>query len=135
MALFTFAKGVIEGTPIGVYNHGEMFRDFTYIGDIVEGLIRISDKIPSTNVNWSGDAPYPSSSFAPHCVYNIGNNKPVKLTDFIEAIETCTGKPAIKNMCPFNPVTLPLPSPTRVHWRVKLVFSLIRQSLKGLANL
>jgi len=107
MALFKFTKGIIEGTPIDIYNHGEMFRDFTYIDDIVEGVVRISDQIPQANTRWNGDKPDPSSSFAPYKVYNIGNNSPVKLMDFVEAIEHYIGKPAIKNMMPIQPGDVP----------------------------
>ncbi len=107
MALFKFTKGIIEGTPIDVYNHGEMYRDFTYIDDIVEGVIRVSDRIPSADPNWSGDTPDPSASFAPYRVYNIGNSSPVRLMDFVEAIETSIGKKAEINMMPIQPGDVP----------------------------
>ncbi len=107
MALFKFTKGIIEGTPIDVYNHGEMYRDFTYIDDIVEGVIRVTDRIPSADPNWSGDTPDPSASFAPYRVYNIGNSSPVRLMDFVEAIETSIGKKAEINMMPIQPGDVP----------------------------
>ena len=107
MALFKFTKGIIEGSPIDIYNYGDMQRDFTYIDDIVEGVIRISDKIPVGDAAWSGEHPDPASSFAPYRVYNIGNNSPVKLMDFVEAIEANLGKKAIKNMMPIQAGDVP----------------------------
>ncbi|MFL0810152.1 MAG: NAD-dependent epimerase [Agarilytica sp.] len=107
MALFKFTKGIIDGTPIDVYNHGEMYRDFTYIDDIVEGVIRVTDKIPESNPEWSGLTPDPSSSFAPYRVYNIGNNSPVKLMDFVNAIQDCIGKKADINFMPIQPGDVP----------------------------
>ncbi len=107
MALFKFTKGIIEGSPIDVYNHGDMYRDFTYIDDIVEGVIRITDKVPEANTDWDGQHPDPSSSFAPYKVYNIGNNSPVKLMDFVHAIEDSIGKKANINMMPIQPGDVP----------------------------
>jgi len=107
MALFLFTKGILEGTPIKVFNNGEMYRDFTYIDDIVEGVVRVTDKIPAANPNWNGDKPDPSSSFKPYRVYNIGNNAPVKLLDFVEAIEDAIGIKAIKNFMPIQPGDVP----------------------------
>lgn len=107
MALFKFTKGITEGTGIDVYNHGEMFRDFTYIDDIVEGVIRVTDKIPEPNNEWDGLNPDPASSFAPYKVYNIGNNSPVKLMDFVHAIEDNLGKKAIINFMPIQPGDVP----------------------------
>lgn len=102
MALFKFTKGILEDTPIDIYNNGDMIRDFTYIDDIVEGVVRVTDKIPEPNPDWSGDAPDPATSFAPYRVYNIGNNSPVKLMEFVEAIEDAIGKKAIKNLMPMQ---------------------------------
>ncbi len=107
MALFKFTKGIIEGSPIDVYNHGDMYRDFTYIDDIVEGVIRITDKVPEANTDWDGQHPDPSSSFAPYKVYNIGNNAPVKLMDFVHAIEDSIGEKANINMMPIQPGDVP----------------------------
>ncbi|WNO09567.1 NAD-dependent epimerase [Teredinibacter sp. KSP-S5-2] len=107
MALFKFTKGILNGTPIDVYNNGDMYRDFTYIDDIVEGVIRVTDQIPEGNAEWSGENPDPSSSKAPYKVFNIGNNAPVKLMEFVEAIENAIGKPAIKNMMPIQPGDVP----------------------------
>jgi len=107
MALFLFAKAIFEDRPIEVYNYGNMQRDFTYIDDIVEGITRVVDNPPKGNLNWSGKEPDPSSSKAPYKIYNIGNNSPVKLMDFIHAIETSIGKSAIKEMLPIQPGDVP----------------------------
>lgn len=107
MALFIFTKGILEGKPINIFNNGEMIRDFTYIDDIVEGVVRATDKIPQPDPAWSGDSPDPASSYAPYRVYNIGNNTPVRLMDFIEAIERHVGKKSIRNMMPIQPGDVP----------------------------
>ena len=107
MAYFKFVKKIINGDAIDVYNFGEMSRDFTFIDDIVEGVIRITDKIPEPNPEWSGKQPDPSSSYAPYKVYNIGNNAPVSLLGFIETIEDCLGIEAKKNMMPMQPGDVP----------------------------
>jgi UDP-glucuronate 4-epimerase len=103
MALFIFTKAIFEGKPIEVYNNGMMERDFTYIDDVTGGLQRIINNEPTGNKNWSGMDPDPSSSRNPYKLYNIGNNNPVKLLDFIEAIENETGKTANKKMMPIQP--------------------------------
>jgi UDP-glucuronate 4-epimerase len=87
MALFLFTSAIFNGKPIDVYNHGKMKRDFTYVDDIVEGIVRLIPRSPHPDPEWSGDKPDPSSSFAPYRIYNIGNNKPVELMKFIETIE------------------------------------------------
>lgn len=107
MALFKFTKNIIEGKPIDVYNNGEMLRDFTYVDDIVEAISRLVEKPASPNPEWSGDNPDPSSSYAPYKIYNIGNNSPVNLMDFIEAIEEKVGKKAIKNFMPLQAGDVP----------------------------
>jgi len=107
MALFLFAKNIILGKPIDVYNHGNMMRDFTYIDDIVEGILRIIEKPAKPNSSWSGLDPDPGSSKAPYKIYNIGNNSPVRLMDFIEAIEKAIGKKAIKKLLPLQPGDVP----------------------------
>ena len=107
MALFLFTKAILEDRPIDVYNYGEMQRDFTYIDDIVEGLVRVVDHPPEGNPDWSGEYPDPGSSRAPYKIYNIGNNAPVKLMDFITAIEKAVGKEAKKNMLPMQPGDVP----------------------------
>ena len=103
MAPFKFTKGIIDDKPIDIYNHGDMERDFTYIDDIVEGVIRVTDQIPTGDPDWNGEHPDPAASFAPYRVYNIGNNRPVKLMTFVESIESALGKTAIKNMLPMQP--------------------------------
>jgi UDP-glucuronate 4-epimerase len=103
MAYFIFTEKILKSLPIDVYNFGNMERDFTYIDDIVEGVVRVIDKIPEGNKNWSGESPDPSSSPAPYKVYNIGNNRPVKLMDFIEILEKALGKKAEKNLLPIQP--------------------------------
>lgn len=107
MALFLFTKAILEGKPIDVYNHGKMQRDFTYIDDIVEGVIRVLYKKAEPNLNWSGDHPDPGTSYAPYKIYNIGNNKPVELMRFIEVLEEYIGKKAIKKMLPIQPGDVP----------------------------
>jgi UDP-glucuronate 4-epimerase len=103
MAPFLFTKAILIGEPINVFNYGKMRRDFTYIDDIVEGVVRVLDKVPTANPNWKSDAPDPSSSNAPYKLYNIGNNKPVELMHFIKVLEDCLGKKAQMNMLPLQP--------------------------------
>lgn len=107
MALFLFTKAIIEGKPIDVFNNGEMQRDFTYIDDIVEGIVRVINNSPLSNLSWSGKQPDPSSSVAPYKIYNIGNSNPVKLLDFIETIEKSLGKKAIINYLPMQDGDVP----------------------------
>lgn len=102
MALFLFTKAILEGKPIDVYNHGKMKRDFTYVDDIVSGIMKLLPEAPTGNKLWDGDHPDPSSSFAPYRVFNIGNNKPVELLRFIEVLEEKIGKKAIKNFMPIQ---------------------------------
>jgi UDP-glucuronate 4-epimerase len=107
MALFIFTKAIIEGRPIDVFNNGEMKRDFTYIDDIVTGIIKVMDNPPKGNREWSGKGPDPSTSPAPYKIYNIGNNSPVNLMDFIKAIESALGKEAKKNFMPMQAGDVP----------------------------
>lgn len=107
MALFKFTKNIKEGIPIDIYNHGQLERDFTYISDIVEGIVRVMEKPPQGIPGWSGKQPDPSTSKAPYRLYNIGNGTPVRLMDFIEAIEEGLGKTAQKNMLPMQPGDVP----------------------------
>jgi len=107
MALFLFTKAILKGKTIDVFNHGKMRRDFTYIDDIIEGIIRVMERVPRKNPDWSGDAPDPGSSFAPYNLYNIGNNNPVDLMLFIETLEQCLGKEAKKNFLPIQPGDVP----------------------------
>ncbi|MFZ3063676.1 MAG: NAD-dependent epimerase [Nitrospirota bacterium] len=102
MALFLFTKAILEGRPIDVFNYGKMQRDFTYIDDIVEGVIRVADNIPQPDLKWSGDKPDPGASRAPYRIYNIGNNNPVELMRFIEVLEKALGKEAAKNLLPLQ---------------------------------
>jgi UDP-glucuronate 4-epimerase len=103
MAYFLFTKAILEGRPIDVFNYGKMQRDFTYIDDIIEGVVRVMDRIPEANPLWSGDNPDPSTSYAPYKLYNIGHNSPVELMRFIEVLEDCLGKTAAKNLLPIQP--------------------------------
>ncbi len=107
MALFLFTKAILEDKPIDIFNFGKMKRDFTYVADIVEGVIRVIDNPPKGNKDWSGETPDPSSSKAPYKIYNIGNSSPVQLMDFIGAIEKALGKVAKKNMMPIQPGDVP----------------------------
>ena len=107
MALFLFTRSILEGTPIDVFNYGKMQRDFTYIDDIVEGVIRVLDKTPQPDPGWSAESSSTGSSNAPYKVYNIGNNNPVELIHFIETIEKCLDKVAQKNMLPLQPGDVP----------------------------
>ncbi len=107
MALFLFTKAILSGKPIDVFNHGKMKRDFTFVADIVEGVVRVSDNVPTGNPNWSGDHPDPATSKAPYRVYNIGNNQPVELLHMIETLEKCLGKTAEKNFLPMQPGDVP----------------------------
>ena len=107
MALFKFTKNILAGEPIDVFNFGNHRRDFTYIDDIVEGVVRVMEKTPEPNPEWSGDAPDPATSRAPWRVYNIGNNQPVELMRYIEVIEDCLGKKAEKNLLPMQPGDVP----------------------------
>jgi UDP-glucuronate 4-epimerase len=107
MALFLFTKAILEDRPIDVFNNGKMLRDFTYVEDIVEGIVRLIKSPAKPNPEWSGDAPDPATSFAPYKIYNIGNNNPVELAYFIETIEKCLGKKAIKNYMPIQKGDVP----------------------------
>ena len=107
MALFIFTKAILEGKPIDVYNHGKMKRDFTYVDDIVEGIVRLIPTIPTGDKSWNGATPDAASSFAPYRLYNIGNNSPVELMHFIEVIEDKIGKKAVKNLLPIQEGDVP----------------------------
>ena len=107
MALFKFTKAILAGEPIDVFNYGKHRRDFTYIDDIVEGVIQILDRPAEPNPSWSGDAPDPGTSLAPWRVFNIGNNQPVELMHYIEVLEDCLGRKAEKNLLPLQPGDVP----------------------------
>jgi len=103
MALFLFTKAILENRPIDVYNQGKMKRDFTYIDDIVEGVVRVTVNIPVPDTGWNSDKPDPATSYAPYRLYNIGNNNSIELLKFIEVLEDCLGKKAEKNLLPMQP--------------------------------
>ncbi len=107
MALFLFAKAILEDQPIKVFNHGKMQRDFTYIDDIVEGVARLMGNPPEPNPEWTGQNPDPGTSYTPYHIYNIGNNQPVSLNDFIAAIEKALGKKAKRELLPMQPGDVP----------------------------
>jgi UDP-glucuronate 4-epimerase len=108
MALFLFTQKILKEEPIDVFNFGNMSRDFTYIDDIVEGIIKVVDKTPVASEDWSSEKPDPSSSRAPYKIYNIGNNKPVNLMTFIEILESKLGIKARLNLLPMQPGDVPI---------------------------
>jgi UDP-glucuronate 4-epimerase len=107
MALFLFTRNILAGEPIKVFNYGNHTRDFTYVADIAEGVIRASDRIAAPNPDWSSDDPDPASSNAPFRILNIGNSAPVKLTEYIEALEECLGRKATRELVPLQPGDVP----------------------------
>ncbi|WP_293914288.1 NAD-dependent epimerase/dehydratase family protein, partial [Deinococcus sp.] len=107
MAMFLFTRAILAGESIKVFNHGQMLRDFTYVDDIVEGVVRVTDRLATPNPDWSGAQPDPASSSAPYRLYNIGNNNPVQLLRLIEVLEEALGKKAIKDMLPIQDGDVP----------------------------
>jgi UDP-glucuronate 4-epimerase len=107
MALFLFTDAILKGRPIQVFNHGRMQRDFTYIDDIVEGVVRVMGRLPAPNPAWSGERPDPGTSYAPYKIYNIGNNQPVELNTFIATIESVLGRTAQKEFLDMQPGDVP----------------------------
>ena len=107
MALFLFTKNILAGLPIDVFNHGHHRRDFTYVEDIAEGVVRALDRPAQPNPDWNSDEPDPASSNAPYRVYNIGNNAPVELSHYISTLEDCLGRKAIQNLLPLQPGDVP----------------------------
>ncbi len=103
MAFFLFTKAILENRPIDIFNQGKMKRDFTYIDDIVEGVVRVTVNIPAPDTDWDSDKPDSATSYAPYRIYNIGNNSPIELMKFIEVLEDCLGKKAEKNLLPMQP--------------------------------
>ncbi len=110
MAMWLFTEAILAGKPIDVFNFGKMQRDFTYIDDIVEGVVRVSDRVPKANPGFDRTHPDPATSFAPYRVYNIGNHSPVELMTMIETLEKCLGKKAEKNLLPMQPGDVPATS-------------------------
>jgi UDP-glucuronate 4-epimerase len=107
MALFMFTKAILADEPIDVFNYGNHRRDFTYVDDIVEGVVRVLDQPATPNQDWCGDQPDSATSYAPYRLYNIGNNQPVELMRYIEVLEKCLGKTAKKNLLPLQPGDVP----------------------------
>ena len=107
MALFLFTKAILEKKPIDVFNHGKMVRDFTYIDDIVRGVVGVLDQPATPDPGYRSDQPDPATSNAPYRVYNIGNHQPVQLLRYIEVLEDCLGRRAIKNLLPLQPGDVP----------------------------
>jgi UDP-glucuronate 4-epimerase len=107
MALFLFTKNILAGKPIDVFNYGNHRRDFTYVGDIVQGVVRSMDHVAEPDPDWNSDDPDPATSSAPYRIYNIGNNEPVELMKYIEVLEQCLGRKAEKNMLPMQPGDVP----------------------------
>ena len=107
MALFLFTRAILENRPIDMFNQGKMKRDFTYIDDIIEGLVRVIGKIPAPVTTWNSDNPDSATSYAPYRIYNIGNNNPIELMKFVEVLEDCLGKKAEKNLLPMQPGDVP----------------------------
>ena len=107
MSLFLFTKKILADEPIDVFNNGNHSRDFTYIDDVVNGVVRVNDTIAVPDSHWRGDSPDPGTSLAPYRLYNIGNNQPVPLMRFIEVLEKCLGKKAKKNFLPLQPGDVP----------------------------
>jgi UDP-glucuronate 4-epimerase len=102
MALFMFTKNILAGKPIDVFNHGHHKRDFTYVEDIAEGVVRALDRIATPDAAWNSDEPDPATSNAPYRVYNIGNNRPIELSHYIETLEKCLGRKAERNLLPLQ---------------------------------
>jgi UDP-glucuronate 4-epimerase len=107
MAMWIFASAILAGKPIKLFNHGNMRRDFTFVDDVVESVVRLVDRVPQANPNWSGDSPDPGSSSAPWRVYNIGNNKPVELLEVVRLLEEVIGKKAKRELLPMQPGDVP----------------------------
>ncbi len=107
MALFLFTQKILKGEPIDVFNYGAHRRDFTYVDDIVQGVVRVLDSAATANPAWSGETPDPGTSNAPYRIYNIGNNEPVELMRYIEVLENCLGRTAEKNLLPLQPGDVP----------------------------
>jgi UDP-glucuronate 4-epimerase len=123
MALFLFAKAILEDRPIDVFNHGKMRRDFTYIDDIAEGTVRVIDRLAVANPTFMSDDPDPATSWAPYCVFNIGNHNPVELMDYISALEMALGREAKKNFLPMQAGDVPATSANTAELRAYTGFA------------
>ena len=110
MALFKFTKAILADEPIQVFNNGNMIRDFTFVDDIVEGISRVVSNPAAPDPAWDGNAPNPATSYAPYRIFNIGNNNPIKLMRYIEALETCLGKKAKMDLLPMQDGDVPATS-------------------------
>jgi UDP-glucuronate 4-epimerase len=107
MALFLFTKAILAGEPISIFNHGNMQRDFTYVDDVVEAVVALTDVIPQPDPDWRGESPDPGTSLAPYRLYNIGNSNPVELLRLVEVLETALGRKAVKHFLPLQPGDVP----------------------------
>jgi UDP-glucuronate 4-epimerase len=107
MAMYIFASAILEGRPITLFNYGNMRRDFTYVDDVIESIVRLVDRPPTPNPAWSGDHPDPATSNAPYRIYNIGNNNPVEVSRVVELLENELGRKALKEMAPMQPGDVP----------------------------
>jgi UDP-glucuronate 4-epimerase len=107
MALFLFARAIVAGQPIEVFNYGRHERDFTYVDDIAEGVVRATDHVATANPSWSGDAPDPATSRVPYRLYNIGSNRPIELQRYIEVLEDCLGLKAVRVLKELQPGDVP----------------------------
>ncbi len=134
MALFKFTKAILENKPIDVFNFGEHTRDFTYIDDVVEGIVKVIDNPATKNINWNSKVPKPSSSQAPWCVYNVGNNKPVKLMNYINALEKALNKKAIINYLPLQAGDVPDTNADINNFKKKLGYSPATSVIDGVKH-
>jgi nucleoside-diphosphate-sugar epimerase len=107
MAMYIFASAILDGRPIRLFNHGNMRRDFTYVDDVTQAVVRVLEQAPAPDPGWSGDAPDPARSAAPWRIYNIGNNKPVEIARVVELLEAELGRPAVKELVPMQPGDVP----------------------------
>jgi UDP-glucuronate 4-epimerase len=107
MAMWLFTDAILAGRPIRLFNHGNMRRDFTYVDDVVEAVVRLIERPPAGDPRWSGEQPDPATSRAPWRVYNIGNHTPVEVTEVVRLIEQAVGKPAIRELAPMQPGDVP----------------------------
>jgi UDP-glucuronate 4-epimerase len=134
MALFKFTKAILDETPIDVFNYGKHTRDFTYIDDIVEGINRTLENPTAENIQWNSNEPDPATSKAPWSIYNIGNNKPVKLMDYIDALEIALGKKAKKNFLPLQPGDVPDTYASTKNLNIKYNYKPSTSVIDGVSN-